>query len=85
METFKEKFENIIVNKLAVDKEQITPDAKFRSDLGADSLDMVEMALEFEREFKISVPDRDIKKIKTVADAERFIKNQLNEKKLLGE
>ena len=82
MENFKEKFYNLIIEKCGVDIEQITPDAKFADDLGADSLDMVELVMEFEKEFKISIPDEVAEEIKTVADAENYIMNILNEKKL---
>ncbi len=80
MENFKEKFNNLIIEKLGVEKEQITPEAKFTEDLGADSLDMVELVMEFEREFKITIPDDDAEQIKTIADAEKYILNILNKK-----
>ena len=73
MENFKEKFNNLIIEKLGVDKDKITPDAKFADDLGADSLDMVELVMEFEKEFNISIPDEGAEKIKTVGDAEQYI------------
>lgn len=78
MENFKEKFNNLIIEKLSVEKEQITSDAKFMDDLGADSLDMVELVMEFEREFKISIRDEEAEKIITVADAENYLLAALN-------
>ena len=65
MENSKEKFHNIILDKLGVDKEQITPESRFGKDLGAHSLDMVELILEFENEFKIAIPDEDARRINT--------------------
>ncbi|HKR06607.1 MAG TPA: acyl carrier protein [Bacteroidia bacterium] len=82
MESFKERFDNVIIDKLAVDKEQITPESRFKKDLGADSLDMVELAMQFENQFEISIPDEDVRKIKTVDDAEKYIRNILNRKQV---
>lgn len=80
MENFKEKFDHLIVEKLGVDREQIIPDAKFTDELGADSLDMVELVMEFEKELNINIPDDIAETIKTVADAEKYILNMLNKK-----
>lgn len=80
MENFKERFDDIIIEKLGVEKEEITPGAKFTDDLGADSLDMVELVMEFEKAFDIIIPDDDGDQIKTVADAEKYILNILNER-----
>ena len=80
MEIFKEKFIALIIEKCGVEKEQVTPEAKFMDDLGADSLDMVEMVMEFEKEFKIQIPDEVAEEIKTVADAEKYILNTLAKK-----
>ena len=80
MENFKEKFDTLIIEKLGVDKQQITSEAKFTDELGADSLDMVELVMEFEKEFNINIPDDDAEKIKTVADADKYILNMLNKK-----
>jgi len=77
MEDFKERFINLIVDKLNVDSSKISHDTKFMDDLGADSLDMVELLMEFEREFKITIPDEDSEKIKTVGEAELFLQNAL--------
>lgn len=80
MENFKEKFINLIIEKCGVDKEQITSASRFNEDLGADSLDMVELVMEFEKEFKISIPDEVAEEIKTVADAENYLIKSLQEK-----
>lgn len=63
-----------------MEKEELTPDAKFTDNLGADSLDMVELVMEFEKEFKIQIPDDDAEKIITVADAENYLIKSLQEK-----
>lgn len=66
---------NIIVDKLGVDAEEVTPEKSFTNDLGADSLDTVELIMEFEKEFGISVPDDQAEKISTVGDAIAYIEN----------
>ena len=68
-----EKGKNIIVEKLGVDWKDVTPEASFMNDLGADSLDQVELIMEFEKEFKISIPDEAAEKIVTVGDAVKYI------------
>lgn len=67
------KVKEIIVNKLGVDDGQITPEASFTNDLGADSLDTVELVMEFEKAFNLQIPDEDAEKIATVGDAVRYI------------
>lgn len=67
--------ENIIVDKLGVDAEEVTPEKSFTNDLGADSLDTVELIMEFEKEFGISIPDDQAEKISTVGDAIAYIEN----------
>lgn len=66
---------NIIVDKLGVDAEEVTPEKSFTNDLGADSLDTVELIMEFEKEFGISIPDNQAEKISTVGDAIAYIEN----------
>ncbi|HXX62513.1 MAG TPA: acyl carrier protein [Bacteroidota bacterium] len=68
------KVKEIIVNKLGVDDGQITPEASFTNDLGADSLDTVELVMEFEKAFNLQIPDEDAEKISTVGDAIKYIK-----------
>ena len=63
----------IIVDKLSVDEAEVKPEASFANDLGADSLDTVELIMEFEKEFKISIPDDQAEKISTVGDAIAYI------------
>jgi acyl carrier protein len=70
------KVKEIIVNKLGVDEGQITPAASFTNDLGADSLDTVELVMEFEKAFNIQIPDEDAEKIATVGDAINYVKSK---------
>ncbi|MDE5796803.1 MAG: acyl carrier protein [Muribaculaceae bacterium] len=63
----------IIVDKLTVDENEVTPTAEFSKDLGADSLDTVELIMEFEKEFGITIPDEDAEKIVSVGDAIAYI------------
>ena len=63
----------IIVDKLGLSAEQVTPEASFTADLGADSLDTVELIMEFEKEFGIKIPDEEAEKIATVQDAVNYI------------
>ena len=63
----------VIVDKLGVDAAEVVPAASFTNDLGADSLDTVELIMEFEKEFEISIPDEDAEKITTVGDAINYI------------
>ena len=65
----------IIVDKLGLSDEQVTPEASFTADLGADSLDTVELIMEFEKEFDIEIPDEDAQSIKTVGDAINYIES----------
>lgn len=67
------KVKEIIVNKLGVDEGQITPQASFTNDLGADSLDTVELVMEFEKAFNVQIPDEDAEKISTVGDAINYL------------
>lgn len=70
----------IIVEKLGVDENEVTPEASFTNDLGADSLDTVELIMEFEKEFNIAIPDDSAEKIQTVGQAVRFIDEKVKEK-----
>jgi acyl carrier protein len=67
------KVKSIIVEKLGVDESDITNDASFTNDLGADSLDTVELIMEFEKEFDVTIPDEDAEKIATVGDAISYL------------
>ena len=68
-----DKVKSIIVEQLGVDEEEVTPDASFVDDLGADSLDTVELVMAFEEEFGIEIPDDAAESIVTVGDAIKFI------------
>jgi acyl carrier protein len=70
------KVKEIIMNKLGVEDSQITPEASFTNDLGADSLDTVELVMEFEKAFGMQIPDEDAEKIATVGDAIKYIKGK---------
>jgi acyl carrier protein len=70
------KVKEIIMNRLGVDDGQITPGASFTNDLGADSLDTVELVMEFEKAFNLQIPDEDAEKIATVGDAVSYIKSR---------
>ncbi len=69
------KVTSIITDKLGVEESQVTPEASFTNDLGADSLDTVELIMELEKEFDLSIPDEEAEKIVTVGDAIAFIEN----------
>ena len=73
MSDIKEKVKAIIVDKLGVDESEVTNEASFTNDLGADSLDTVELIMEFEKEFDIQIPDDKAEAIATVGDAVSFI------------
>jgi acyl carrier protein len=77
MSEVREKVIAIIVDKLGVEPTEITNEASFTADLGADSLDTVELIMEFEKEFNIAIPDDQAEKIATVADAIKFIEEKL--------
>ncbi|MCS7037612.1 MAG: acyl carrier protein [Saprospiraceae bacterium] len=72
-----ERVKKIIVDKLGVDENEVTPEASFIQDLGADSLDTVELIMEFEREFDVSIPDEQAEKIQTVGQAIEYLEKQL--------
>jgi acyl carrier protein len=70
------KVKDIIMNKLGVEASQVTPEASFTNDLGADSLDTVELVMEFEKEFNLQIPDEDAEKISTVGDAISYLQGK---------
>ncbi len=70
-----EKVKEIIVDKLGVDESEVTSEASFQNDLGADSLDTVELIMEFESEFNVTIPDDASEKIRTVGDAIKYIED----------
>jgi acyl carrier protein len=77
MASIQEQVYEIIQRKLSVNPEQITPEASFTEDLGADSLDTVELVMEFEKEFDLTIADEDAEKITTVGDAVKYISEKL--------
>jgi acyl carrier protein len=72
-----ERVKKIIVEQLGVEEDDLVPEAKFVEDLGADSLDTVELVMALEEEFEIEIPDEDAEKIQTVAHAIDFIKEKV--------
>lgn len=75
-----EKITEIIVEQLGVKSEEVTPEASFVDDLGADSLDTVELVMALEEEFGIEIPDEDAEKIQTVGDAIKYIEEKAKQK-----
>ena len=73
MSEIESKVKAIIVDKIGVDEAEVKPEASFTNDLGADSLDTVELIMDFEKEFGISIPDDQAEKIATVGDAVSYI------------
>ncbi len=78
MSEIESRVKAIIVDKLGVEESEVKPEANFINDLGADSLDTVELIMEFEKEFGISIPDDQAEGIKTVGDAIAYIENNKN-------
>ncbi len=74
-----EEVKKIIVEQLGVDEEEVKPEAKFIEDLGADSLDTVELVMAMEEKFGIDIPDSDAQKIITVQDAIDYVESHLNQ------
>ena len=74
--SIEDRVKDIIVDQLGVNADQVTPEAKFVEDLGADSLDTVELVMAFEEEFSIEIPDEDAEKILTVGKALDYIKEK---------
>ena len=77
MAAVEEKIKLIIAEQLGVKAEEVTPQASFIDDLGADSLDTVELIMEFEKEFNIAIPDEQAEKISTVGEAIEYIKKNI--------
>jgi len=72
-----ERVKELVVEQLGVDAEEVTNEASFVDDLGADSLDIVELVMAFEEEFDLEIPDEDAEKIRTVGDAIEYIKGKV--------
>ena len=77
MENLENKIKEIIIDKLGIEESEITESASFTNDLGADSLDTVELIMEFEKEFNVSIPDEDAEKIGNVGDAISYLKDNV--------
>ena len=73
-----ERVTEIIMEQLGVSREEVRPEASFIDDLGADSLDIVELVMAMEEEFDIEIPDEEAEKIQTIADATNYLKGQLD-------
>jgi acyl carrier protein len=76
-DNLEEKVKNIIAKELGVEMEKLTDNASFLEDLGADSLDTVELVMEFEKEFNIDIPDEDAEKMRTVGDALNYLREKV--------
>ena len=72
-----QKVRDIIEKELGVEREKLTDEASFIEDLGADSLDIVELVMEFEKEFNIDIPDEDAEKLRTVGDAIGYLNQKM--------
>lgn len=79
MATVAERVTKIIVDKLGVDENEVAVEANFIQDLGADSLDTVELIMEFEKEFDVSIPDEQAEKIQTVGQAIEYLESQVGQ------
>ena len=77
MSNVEEKVKDIIVEELGVEREKLTSEASFMEDLGADSLDTVELVMAFEKEFDIDIPDEDAEKLRTVGDAIGYLNQKV--------
>lgn len=76
MSEIAQKVKNIIIDKLGVEESEVTNEASFTNDLGADSLDTVELIMEFEKEFDVSIPDEQAENIQTVGQAVEYLEAQ---------
>ena len=77
MSEIAQKVKQIIIDKLGVEESEVTPEASFTNDLGADSLDTVELIMEFEKEFNLSIPDKKTKNIATVGQAISYLEENV--------
>lgn len=77
MSQLEEKVKDIIVEELGVERDKLTDDASFMDDLGADSLDTVELVMAFEKEFDIDIPDEEAEKLRTVGDAMKYLHEKM--------
>ncbi len=77
MSDLEEKVKDIIVEELGVERDKLTNDASFMEDLGADSLDTVELVMAFEKEFDVDIPDEEAEKLRTVGDALKYLHDKM--------
>lgn len=77
--TIEERVIKVVADQLGVELTEVTPEASFTDDLGADSLDTVELVMAFEEEFDVEIPDEDAEKMNVVKDAINYLKDKLNE------
>jgi acyl carrier protein len=77
MKQLEEKVKDIIVEELGVERDKLTGDASFMEDLGADSLDTVELVMAFEKEFDIDIPDEEAEKLRTVGQAMQYLRDKM--------
>jgi len=75
-----DKVKDIIAEELGVEREKLTDEASFMEDLGADSLDTVELVMAFEKEFDIDIPDEEAEKLRTVGDAMKYLQEKMGNK-----
>ena len=80
MKQLEEKVKDIIVEELGVERDKLKAEASFMEDLGADSLDTVELVMAFEKEFDIDIPDEEAEKLKTVGDALKYLQDKMGNK-----
>lgn len=78
MSSIADRVKQLIVEKLGVEESEVTPEASFTNDLGADSLDTVELIMEFEKEFDVSIPDEQAEGIQTVGQAITYLEQNVN-------
>ena len=78
MENIEKKVKEIIIDKLGIEESEVTDSASFTNDLGADSLDTVELIMQFEEEFNVSIPDEDAEKIGTIGQAISYLKENVS-------
>ena len=79
MSSVEDKVRDIIAEELGVERENLKDDAKFMEDLGADSLDQVELVMAFEKEFDIDIPDEEAEKLQTVGDALKYLHEKMGD------
>jgi acyl carrier protein len=80
MSGIEDKVKDIIAEELGVEREKLTDQASFMEDLGADSLDQVELVMAFEKEFDVDIPDEEAEKLRTVGDALRYLREKMGNK-----